>query len=183
MEHICPLYLQNYLNSHELVFVYVCLLFFLQVLCLSLCIIPLLYMYYLSVVVVNNMQCFFSSSIYLWWRQAKMSGKRSTHTHTQSNNHLDCSILRYLFGEIWLWWMPNVVIATNKSTFEETLAYTQWSEKVCHSLYMVIYFIGSCQFILFNSVLNRYFGFHFRRLGAAFTNTNQAYLPLGDLVN
>lgn len=55
--------------------------FFLQVLCLSLCIIPLLYMYYLSVVVVNNMQCFFSSSIYLWWRPAKMSGKRSIHTH------------------------------------------------------------------------------------------------------
>lgn len=122
------------------------------------------------------MQCFFGSSGYLWRRQAEMRALQRHGTHTLSNNHLHCSILRYPCGEIWLWWMSDVVVPTSKShVWGNTGIYMMCFEvkrdvtppyTCMHYLWSFFFPLAAVEslFILFETCLNWYFGFHFSRL-------------------
>lgn len=88
--------------------------------------------------------------------------KRSA--HTQSNNYLHCSILRYPFGGIWLWWMSDIVVTTSKSVWGNTGIYL-----MCFELkrdvtppysYILMHYLWSSFFFLLAAVESD-FSFHF----------------------
>lgn len=84
--------------------------------------------------------------------------------HTQSNNHLLCSILRYLFGGIWLWWTSDGVVATNKSMYEETLAFTWCALKWKGTSLLLTHIFACIIYGLFFSLaaVESYFSFHLK---------------------
>ena len=77
--------------------------------------------------------------------------------------------------------MSDVVVTTNKSTCEETLACTQCAflvKKGLHSLkFCLIFFVGSCRITFRFILVILYFGLYFSGLGALYTNTDQMNQP------
>lgn len=102
-----------------------------------------------------------------------------THTHTQSNNQLHCSISRYPFDGIWSGLMSSPQISARKRK-RWHLSDVLWSEKGCHSSslcsYIHMHYLWPLFFLW--QLLNRTFHFISNTLEVIFRFQHQSSVDL-----